>query len=122
MSSPDQKREGGYKSPPFHSRWKKGQCGNPKRRGTKRPKGVVDMIDEFFASQIKIVESGAPRSCSAFEAILMQLLIRADGGNKRAARVLLKYKNFALMDGESPTEVRRELIIDGRVIPYGRGH
>lgn len=103
MSDPHGQRRSGYGYPPVHARWKKGQSGNPDRKRKSRPKTVVEMIDEFFASPIKIVENGEPRFCTAFEAIVTQLWIKADAGNKRAARVLLKYKTFG--GGSSPPDI-----------------
>ncbi len=53
------------------------------------------MIDEFFAGEIDIVENGISRRASNFEAILLQLWIKAMDGKKRAADVLLQYQAFA---------------------------
>ena len=58
--------------PPKRTRWQKGQCGNPKRIRKQNPKPVVDMIDEFFAGEIDIVENGMSR-VSNFEALVLQL-------------------------------------------------
>ena len=48
--------EVGYCRPPKRTQWQKGQCGNPKRIRKQNPKPIVDMIDEFFAGEIDIVE------------------------------------------------------------------
>jgi hypothetical protein len=53
--------EVGYCRPPKRTRWQKGQCGNPKRIRKQNPKPVVDVIDEFFAGEIDIVENGISR-------------------------------------------------------------
>ena len=53
------------------------------------------MIDEFFAGEIDIVESGISRRVSQFEAIVLQLWIKAMAGKKRAMNVLLQYQEFA---------------------------
>jgi len=87
--------EVGYCRPPKRTQWQKGQCGNPSRIRKRTPKPVVEMIDEFFASQIDIVEQGVSRRVSAFEAIVMQLWGRATAGSKRAINVLLQYQAFA---------------------------
>src|SRR6266700_7882864 len=88
--------EVGYCRPPKRTQWRKGQCGNPKRIRKQNPKPVVDMIDEFFAGEIDIVENGISRRVSNFEAIVLQLWIKAvTGTSKRAVNVLLKYLEFA---------------------------
>ena len=85
----------GYRQPPKRTQWRKGQCGNPKRIRKQNPKPVVDMIDEFFAGEIDIVENGISRRVSNFEAIILQLWIKAMAGKKRAMNVLLQYQAFA---------------------------
>jgi hypothetical protein len=91
--------EVGHGRPPTHTRWKKGQCGNPKRSRKQDPKLVIELIDEFFAEEIKILEEGIPRRVSKFEAIVLQLFSKAMAGNKRAMNVLLKYQAFAASQG-----------------------
>jgi hypothetical protein len=87
--------EVGYCRPPKRTQWQKGQCGNPKRIRKQTPKPVVDMIDEFFAGEIDIVEKGISRRVSNLEAVLLQLWIKAMAGKKRAMNVLLQYQAFA---------------------------
>jgi len=90
----------GYGRPPESTRWKKGQCGNPKRIRKRAPKRVDEMIDDFFVSEIDIVEQGISRRVTNFEAIVLQLWIKAVTGNsKRAANVLFKYLEFAASRG-----------------------
>jgi uncharacterized protein DUF5681 len=87
--------EVGYRRPPKRTQWRKGQCGNPKRIRKQNPKPVVDMIDEFFAGEIDIVESGISRRVSQFEAVVLQLWLKATAASKRATNVLLQYQAFA---------------------------
>jgi len=87
--------EVGYGRPPKGTRWQVGQCGNPKRKRKRSPKPIVDMIDEFFAGEIDIVESGISRRVSQFEAIVLQIWIKAMAGKKQAMNVLLQYQEFA---------------------------
>ena len=64
------------------------------------PKRVVEMIDEFFAAEIDIVENGISRRVSNFEAIVLQLWRKAvTTTSKRAVNVLLKYLEFAASRG-----------------------
>jgi hypothetical protein len=86
----------GYGRPPEHSKWKKGQCGNPARIRKRIAKPIVAMIDEFFASEH--IVSG--KRCSAFEIILVQLSNKAIAGNSRALRT----------EAESFNEVMNQVI------------
>lgn len=66
--------------PPVHSRFKKGQTGNPKGRPPKLPK-----LDELLASVMSEERNGL----TAAEAVLRSLLVKATKGDVRAAELLL---------------------------------
>ena len=97
----------GYKRPPEHTRWKKGQCGNPRRQYRRAQEGTLELIDKMFGEQITIVENGASRRVAVFQAILLQLLIKEMAGDKRALDVRLKYQEFASQQRGPP-----EIIIE----------
>lgn len=101
--------EVGYGKPPKHSRWKKGQSGNPKRRYRRSSKGIVELIDDLFAQQIEIFENGTARRVSILEAIITQLWINEVSGNRRALAVRLQYQVFA----RSQRKDWPEIIIEG---------
>ena len=85
--------EVGYCRPPEHSKWKKGQCGNPKR---KRPvKRVAELVDEFLGSELEVVDNGVSQRRTAFEIIYLQLWNKAIAGNVRALKALKHYSDFA---------------------------
>jgi hypothetical protein len=85
----------GYGRPPEHSKWKKGQSGNPKKRRKRQPKSVATMVDKFFAREVDVVENGVSLRRTAFEIICLQLCNKAIAGNTRALNVLKKYGDFA---------------------------
>src|SRR5476651_1528755 len=89
----------GYGRPPVKSRWKQGQCGNPNRQQRRASPTMKEMIDGFFSTEIWVTENGVRRRCSTFEAIVSQLCIKADAGNRRAARALLRYVDFTKEQG-----------------------
>ena len=95
MNTPSKKYDVGYCRPPEHSKWKKGQCGNPARIRKRPVKSVATMVDEFFAREIEIVEDGVALRRSGFEIIYLQLSKKAMVGNTRALKVLTKYSDFA---------------------------
>lgn len=95
MNIPSKKYDVGYCRPPEHSRWKKGQCGNPARIRKQLAKSTAAMIDEFFASEIQITDNGISQRRNAFEIIFLQLYNKAIAGNNRALNVMTKYSDFA---------------------------
>jgi hypothetical protein len=99
MTVPSNDYEVGYGRPPTHTRWKKGQCGNPKRIRKRATKPAVELIDDFFAAKTKIVENGMSRRATNFEVILLQLSSKAMAGHKGAMNTLLRYQQFAASRG-----------------------
>ena len=81
--------EVGYRKPPRHSRWKKGQSGNPKgsRRGVKK---FATLLHEVLQKKVLVVnEHGRRRAITKLEAALTQLANRAAQGEHRATQTLL---------------------------------
>jgi Family of unknown function (DUF5681) len=111
MNIPSKKYDIGYCRPPEHSKWKKGQCGNPARIRKQAVKPAAAMIDEFLASEIHVIENGISQRRSAFEIIFLQLCNKAMAGNTRALNVLTKYSDFAA-SRDSTGGMRIELIDD----------
>lgn len=70
----------GYKRPPTHSQWKKGQSGNP--RGSKRPAGFFDAAADLFGEVLTPV--AGLKNNSAYARIYLRLCIDAIKGNNRA--------------------------------------
>jgi hypothetical protein len=88
--SPDSERdyEVGYGKPPRHTRFKKGQSGNP--RG--RPSGsnnLSTLLSEALNEPVIIAENGGRRKISKCRAIITQLVNRSAKGDLRAAKILL---------------------------------
>jgi Family of unknown function (DUF5681) len=71
------------------------QTPDERRAKERTPKGTVAIIDAQFAKQINIAQNGEQRRVTVFEAILHQLWIKQMSGDRRAMRVLLKYREFA---------------------------
>jgi Family of unknown function (DUF5681) len=95
MNIPSKKYDIGYGRPPEHSKWRKGQCGYRAQIRKPSVKPVAAIIDEFLASEVKVVDNGISQRRSAFEIILLQLCNKAMAGNTRALNVLKKYSDFA---------------------------
>jgi hypothetical protein len=52
--------EVGYKKPPLHARFKKGQSGNPRAR-PKRSKDFAALLTEILNEKVTVTENGQPR-------------------------------------------------------------
>jgi hypothetical protein len=77
----------GYCNPPEHTRFKKGQSGNPKGR----PKGTLNMatvLERTLREKVVISENGGRRTVTKLEAALMQLIDKAASGELKALQLL----------------------------------
>lgn len=87
--------EVGYRKPPKHTRFKKGQSGNPKGR----PKGSKNMrtiLNELLNRTMVITEKGRKRTVKFMEAYIHQMAAKALNGSTRDQIQLLKMvRDFA---------------------------
>ena len=77
----------GYRKPPEHTRFKKGQSGNPKGR----PKGTLNLatvLARTLREKVVINEHGQRRVITKLEAAIKQLVNKAAGGDLAALRQL----------------------------------
>ena len=78
----------GYKSPPKHTRWKKGQSGNPSGRAKGQRNLKTDLAAEL-REVVQISEGRVHRRISKQRALLKGLTARAISGDSRAATLIL---------------------------------
>ena len=78
----------GYKSPPQHSRYRKGQSGNPSGR-PKRPAEFGDDLMAELAEVIEISEGGKRKRITKQRALIKALTAGGIKGNARAAALLM---------------------------------
>jgi len=79
----------GYRKPPRHTRFRKGQSGNPKGR----PKGLTTLAQiatRIFNERVVIRENGERRSITKLEAALKQLANKAASGHDQSLRQVLR--------------------------------
>ena len=107
--------EVGYGKPPAHTRFQKGQPGNPKGRpkGTKNLK--TDLLEEL--SELMIVrEDGRQRRISKQRALVKTQAARALKGNDRAAaKILDLYQRVAGLENDA-ADVDLPLTEDERAV------
>ncbi|HJX84821.1 MAG TPA: DUF5681 domain-containing protein [Candidatus Angelobacter sp.] len=89
----------GYCNPPQHSRFKKGQSGNPKGRPKGRP-NLATVLENTLREKVVIRENGRRKTITKFEAALKQLVNQATSGNLRAVQQLVTLACSA--EGPSP--------------------
>ena len=109
----DDNEKVGKCKPPVHSRWKPGQCGNP--RG--RPKGSPNFKTEvklMLEAPIVVNENGKTKRVSTSKAALLRVREGALKGDHRFLRILLEYA--AWVDGGLATEPPGDISKDDQAI------
>jgi hypothetical protein len=79
----------GYKNPPAHSRFKRGQSGNP----SGRPKGsqnLKTLFNRILKEEISLREGGDVRKVSKAEAVLRSVVVGALKGDQRAVATMFR--------------------------------
>jgi hypothetical protein len=87
----------GYKKPPVHSRWQKGQSGNP-RGPKKRVKSLNTIVREVMNAPVKIRTGGREQVMSRAQALVLKTVEAASKGNDRALDKLLRLFAVAMPD------------------------
>lgn len=114
--------EVGYRKPPKHSRFAKGQSGNPRgrRNGSRNLKGVViKELDE----PITIREGGVERRVTKREGIVKSFVNRALKGDVRAARELLslaaQFEEGPSAPAEAPLTAEERAVLESALARLG---
>lgn len=91
--------EVGYGKPPRHTRFAKGQSGNPRGRPA-GAKNFTTLLSEALSEPVTVTENGRRRKVSKRQAILTQLVNRSATADLRAIKLLFDI----VRDLEHPTE------------------
>lgn len=86
--SNDKPYEIGRGKPPLHTRFKKGQCANPKGR----PKGspnLTTIIARAAREKVVVVVNGRRKTITKLEAAMTQLANQAAAGDRHAIQLLI---------------------------------
>lgn len=84
----------GYGNPPKHSRFKKGQSGNPKGR-PKASENPAESLAKELSTAVTIKENGQLKKVKAMDVIYKQLVAQAMKGN---ISILKKFMDSPLLD------------------------
>ena len=100
--------ETGYKKPPKHTQFKKGQSGNPEGRPPKAKKNKTDCLGEALNSTVKIRDGNQTRTMTKLEVIVESTINKAMQGDPKARsevfRYLEKMEQFKIAnDANAPT-------------------
>src|SRR5438477_10438918 len=80
--------EVGYGKPPRHTRFAKGQSGNPRGRPC-GAKNFNTLLEEALDEPVTVTENGGRRKVSKRQAIVTQLVNRSATADFRATKILL---------------------------------
>jgi hypothetical protein len=115
----------GYKRPPQHTRFKKGQSGNPS--GTKKAKTVRSEPDKLDLSETITVSSQGKRvTMTMRKALHQKLFAMALGGHLRAIELLFKLDALTIhqhgqTDGSGPEVSQSEEALIARFLQRHAG-
>jgi len=89
----------GYGNPPVHSRFKKGQSGNPTGRPKKQP-SLIDDLKAELAEVIQVTEGGKVRRLTKQRAVAKSMTAQSIKGDPRATSLIAKL--CAPVDSDEP--------------------
>ena len=100
--------EVGYGKPPRHTRFRKGQSGNPGGR-PKQSKNLATLLKEALNEPVIVAENGGRRKITMREAIIKQLVKRSATADLRATKILLDLvRDIEGRNGEGQREPESE--------------
>src|SRR5215813_14255407 len=80
--------EVGYGKPPHHTRFKRGQSGNPRGR-PRGSKNLSTLLSEALNEPVIVAENGTRRKITKRQAIIKQLVNQSAKADWRATKILL---------------------------------
>ena len=75
-----------YRKPPLHTRFKKGQSGNPRGRPAKN---LPALLAAALNEKVTVTENGKRRQVTKREAVIAQLVTESAGANLRTIKMLI---------------------------------
>lgn len=83
----------GYRKPPKHTRWKKGQSGNKNGRPKKKlgPSDIEKAFDEALSDSLAVNDNGRVRKIKKLKAFTIQTVNKALKGHHPSANLLMAH-------------------------------
>lgn len=103
MSGDDSDYHVGYKRPPKHTRFRKGQSGNSKGR-PKTSESFGRLARRALGEKVVIRENGERRTITKLQAALKQLTNKAAAGDPRAIREIIKLQPLITQHDQTEDE------------------
>ena len=126
-SDRDREYEVGYGKPPRHSRFAKGQSGNPRGRPA-GAKNLSTLLSDALNETVVVTENGGRRKVSKRQAIITQLVNRSATADFRAIKILLDIMRAIEVQNESASPETSafgevdEKVIEGFKARFPKGH
>jgi len=111
--------EVGYGKPPLHTRFKKGQSGNPRGR-PRGSKNMATLVGEALDEKVTVTDNGRRRKVSKREIIVTQLVNRSAQADLKAMQILLGMVQEIERRTGAPTEPTSLSEADRQVLQFIR--
>lgn len=115
MDDPHDDERVGYKRPPRHTRFRKGQSGNP--RGRRKGSGVRSAAEKVLERKVMATVDGQRQKVPITEALVLQLAQKALAGDHRASREILRIADQVEAARPKPEEDQTMVIIRWAIDP-----
>jgi Family of unknown function (DUF5681) len=86
MSETKRQYAANYRKPPIHTRFKKGQSGNPRGRPAKN---LAALLAAALNEKVTVTENGKRRQVTKREAVIAQLVNKSASAELRATKMLI---------------------------------
>lgn len=106
--------EVGYGKPPKHTRFRKGQSGNPSGR-PKAKLNIRTVLEQALSETVRIKENGQARVITKLEAMFKQVVNQAAAGDKRAFKLLASLMPL-LREAEATDDSTPDLEMDRQLM------
>jgi hypothetical protein len=100
----------GQGKPPEHTRFQKGQSGNPKGR-RKGSKNVATLLEQVLNERVAVTENGRRKRITKLEAMLKQLANKAASGDHRAIKLLMPLAETSLGSSNAASDFPTPVVL-----------